>query len=138
MSQTVISNEKVTALPIAGTPRRGGRRKPVLAFTEHGAIMAATILNSPQAVQMSVFVVRAFVAMRSMLVSQQGLAKKLAELEKTLTERLDTHEHAISDITQQIMRLLTPAEPEPEPPRPKIGFEVRERRGRYRVRNKPV
>ncbi len=119
---------------IATTSNRRRTTHVPFAFTEHGAIMAATVLNSPQAVQMSVFVVRAFVAMRSLIVSQQGLAKKLAELEKTLTARLDTHEHAITDIIQQIMQLLTPPPPEPETPRPKIGFEVKERQKFYRTR----
>jgi hypothetical protein len=97
--------------------------------------MASMVLNSPRAVQMSVFVVKAFVAMRSMLTTQQGLAKKLAELERSLTARLDTHEHAISDIIQQIMRLLSPQpEPEPEPPRPSIGFGVCETRAVYGTR----
>ena len=77
---------------------RGGRRYRPYVFTEHGAIMAATILNSPRAVQMSVFVVRAFVKMRAMLVAQKDLAGKLAALEKALTERLDLHERVISDI----------------------------------------
>ena len=127
-SQIVTSNSDVA-------PGRGGRRKATYVFTEHGAIMAATVLNSPQAVKMSVFVVRAFVAMRSLLVSQQQLARKLAELEKTLTARLDTHDHAISDIIQQIVRLLAPP-PEPGPEedkRPRIGFSVRERGAPYRV-----
>ncbi|MEI7900170.1 MAG: ORF6N domain-containing protein [bacterium] len=108
---------------------------PPKAFTEHGALMAATILNSPQAVQMSVFVVRAFVAMRSLLMTQRDLAKKLAALERTLTARLDTHEHAISDIIRQIMLLLSPPpQEEPQdPPRPRIGFSVRERRAAYRT-----
>jgi len=113
----------------------GGRRKAVFAFTEHGAIMASMVLRSPQAVQMSVFVVRAFVAMRAMLTEQRDLARKLAELERTLTERLDTHEHAISDIIQQIMQLLSPP-PEPEadgPARPRIGFSVQERRAAYKA-----
>ena len=96
-------------------------------------MMAAMVLNNPRAVQMSVFVVRAFVAMRSLLASQQVLAKTLAELEQTLTARLDTHEHAITDIIQQIMRLLTPPPPEPEAPRPRIGFGVWERRATYRT-----
>lgn len=116
--------------------RHGGRRKDVYVFTEHGALMASMVLNSPQAVQMSVFVVRAFVAMRSLLMTQQDLAKKLADLERTLTERLDTHEHAISDIIQQIMQLLSPPLPDDgeEPPRPRIGFSVRERRAKYRTK----
>jgi hypothetical protein len=115
--------------------RHGGRRKATYVFTEHGAIMASMVLNSPQAVQMSVFVVKAFVAMRSLLLTQQDLAKKLADLERTLTERLDTHEHAISDIIQQIMQLLSPPPPEAaEPPRPLIGFSVREKRAKYRTK----
>lgn len=96
------------------------------------------VLRSPQAVQMSVFVVRAFVAMRSMLTEQRDLARKLAELERTLTERPDTHEHAISDIIQQIMQLLSPP-PEPEadvPARPRIGFSVQERRTAYKAGKK--
>ena len=121
---------------IVTASKHGGRRKDVYAFTEHGAIMAAMVLNSPQAVQMSVFVVQAFVAMRSMLMTQGDLAKKLADLERTLTERLDTHEHAISDIIQQIMLLLSPPQvtEAEEPPRPRIGFSVRERRVIYRTR----
>ena len=109
---------------------------PPKAFTEHGALMASMVLNSPQAVQMSVFVVKAFVAMRSLLLTQQDLAKKLADLERTLTERLDTHEHAISDIIQQIMQLLSPppSDDKEEPPRPRIGFAVRERRAKYRTK----
>ncbi len=100
------------------------------AFTEHGAIMAATVLNSPRAVQMSVFVVRAFVKMRSMLLAQKDLTGKLAALEKKLTERLDLHERVISDIIQQIMALLNPP-PKPDPPRKQIGFQVKARRVGY-------
>ena len=57
-------------------------------FTEHGAIMAANVLNSPRAVQMSVFVVRAFLKMRALLGDKRELAKKLAALERELTQRL--------------------------------------------------
>ena len=111
----------------------GGLRKLPWAFTEHGAVMAANILRSDRAIQVSVFVVRAFIKMREMLASQKDLARKLAELDKKLTERLDIHERAISDIIQQIMVLLAPP-PEPEPPAPprKIGFHVRERGPKYR------
>jgi len=112
---------------------RGGRRYRPYAFTEHGAIMAATVLNSPRAVQMSVFVVRAFVEMRSMIAAQKELAGKLAILEKALTERLDLHERVISDILRQIMTLLSPPPPKPEPPRRKIGFQTRERRTAYKI-----
>ena len=110
----------------------GGTRKPPLAFTEHGAIMTATVLNSPRAVQMSVFVVRAFVNMRQMLAAPSDLARKLAELERSLTDRLDTHETAIVDVLRQLMLLLNPP-PAPTPPRKRIGFGVRERRGVYRT-----
>ena len=118
---------------VTGSQKHRDPRFLPYAFTEHGAIMAATILNSPRAVQMSVFVVRAFVKMRSMLTAQKDLAKRLADLERKLTERLDLHELAISDIIQQILQLLNPPA-EPEPPRRAIGFHVKERRSAYRVR----
>ena len=112
---------------------KGGRRYLPYAFTEHGAIMAATILNTPRAAQMSVFVVRAFIRMRQMLISQQGLARKLAELEKKLTARLDVHEIGITEVLRQIMRLLgSPPEPEPEPPKKRIGFLVEEPHAPYK------
>jgi len=66
-----------------------------MVFTEHGAIMAANVLNSPRAVQMSVFVVRAFVRMRSLLGDTRERARRLEALEKELKERQDVHESAI-------------------------------------------
>jgi hypothetical protein len=105
--------------------RRGGRRTLPYAFTEHGTVMAANILRSPKAIQMSVFVVRAFIRMRQMLIEQRGLARKLAELEKELTARLDLHESAITEMMGQIRQLLSPP-PEPEPPKKRIGFLVEE------------
>src|SRR3979411_3413218 len=65
---------------------RGGRRYPPYAFTEHGAIMAATVLNSSRAVQMSVFVVRAFVRLREMLAANKSLAAKIDELENQIDD----------------------------------------------------
>lgn len=91
-------------------------------FTEHGALQAANILNSPRAVQMSVFVIRAFIKMRETLLGTRALADKLADLEKQLAGRLDTHEVAIVKVLQQLMTLLNPPPPPPLPPRPKIGF----------------
>jgi phage regulator Rha-like protein len=90
---------------------RGGRRKLPLVFTEHGAIMAANVLNSPRAVQMSVFVVRAFVKMREALSQNRHLAEKLAELERRLTGRLDVHEQAIVHILDEIKKLMEPLPP---------------------------
>jgi ORF6N domain len=77
-------------------------------FTEHGAIMAANVLNSPRAVQMSVFVVRAFLKMRALLGDKREWAKKLAALEKELKQRLDVHESAIVTILQRVMDLIDP------------------------------
>lgn len=115
------------------SPGHGGLRKLLWAFTEHGGVMAANILHSEQAIQMSVFVVRAFVKVRAMLTAQKDLARKLAALEKTLTERQDLHERVISDIIQQIMSLLNPPpESEPAPSKKQIGFHIRERLTTYR------
>ena len=91
------------------------------AFTEHGAIMAANVLNSPRAVQMSVFVVRAFVKMREVLAQNKELAAKLTELERKLTDRLNDHEKAIVQILDEIKKLMEPP-PAPEPKRRQIGF----------------
>ncbi len=112
-------------------PGRGGRRTLPYAFTEHGAVMAANILKSPRAVQMSVFVVRVFLKMREILVEQQDLARKLADLEERLTERLDVHETAIVEVLRQVMILLNPPQDSPKKPNKSIGFEVKEGRASY-------
>ena len=95
---------------------RGGRRYAPYAFTEHGAIMAATVLNSEQAVEMSVFVVRAFVRLREMLATNDKLAAKIDELE----QRLDTHDASIQDLIEAIRQMMLP---EPATGR-KIGFAL--------------
>jgi hypothetical protein len=115
----------------SATGSRGGRRYLPYVFSEHGAVMAANILRSDRAIQMSVFVVRAFIRMRQMLMEQQGLVGKLAELEKELTARLDVHETAINEMLRQIRRLLSPPS-EPEPPKRRIGFLVEEPRVAYK------
>ena len=86
----------------------GGRRYLPYAFTENGAVMAANVLNSPQAVRMSVFVVRAFVRMRELLSGSKELAAELKKLEAKLTSRLNVHEVAITEVLRRIMRLLDP------------------------------
>jgi gamma-glutamyl phosphate reductase len=98
--------------------------------------MAATVLNSSQAAQMSVFVVRAFVKMREVLAQNKALADKLAELERKLTDRLDVHEKAIVHILHELRELMNPL-PQPEPPRKQIGFGVRESGLKYRVHRLP-
>ena len=109
----------------------GGRRKPTWAFTEHGAVMAANILNSKRAAQMSVFVVRAFIKMRAAFSDNRELARKLVTLEKELKDRLDIHEAAIVSILQRVMDIIDPpALPEPAPKKG-IGFQVKERKTGY-------
>ena len=78
------------------------------AFTENGAVMAANVLNSPQAVRMSVFVVRAFVQMRELISGSKELAAELKKLEAKLSARLDGHEVAIVEVLRRIMELLDP------------------------------
>ena len=90
------------------------------AFTEHGAIMAANVLNSPQAVRMSVFVVRAFVKLREVLATHKELAHKLAELER----KLENHDESIRSLVAAIRQLMAP--PEQKPPKRRIGFLVEE------------
>lgn len=85
------------------------------AFTEHGAIMAAMVLNSPEAVKMSVFVVRAFLQMREQLAANAAILKRLAEIDKTLLD----HDQALRAIWTKLQPLLAPPLP---PPRPRIGF----------------
>jgi hypothetical protein len=102
----------------------GGRRFLPYAFTENGAIMAANVLNSPAAVRMSVFVVRAFVQMRDLLGGTKELARQLADLEKKLTARLDVHESVIVNVLRRVMEILDPPPLPPEPPRRRIGFHV--------------
>ncbi len=98
------------------TSAHGGRRYLPHAFTEHGAIMAATVLNSKRAIEMSIFVVRAFVQMRQALVFNQHVVSKLSELE----ERLDSHDGEIQDLVEALRELIAPL---PANQR-RIGFEA--------------
>ena len=107
-----------------GSQKHRNPRHLPYAFTENGAIMAANVLNSPEAVRRSVFVVRAFVQMRDLLGSTKELTKQLAALERKLTARLDRHEVAIVDVLRRVMDILDPPPPPPEPPRREIGFHV--------------
>jgi len=115
----------------------GGRRYAPRVFTEHGALMAANVLNSKRAVEMSVFVVRAFTRMRSALSDTHELARKLATLEREVKSRLDSHDAAIVDVMQRILDLIDPPErPEPPPPpQRKIGFSVKEPRANFRAQS---
>jgi hypothetical protein len=88
------------------------------AFTEHGAIMAATVLNSPRAVEMSIYIVRAFVQLRELLSSTKELAKRLDQLEARIEKKLATHDEAIAAMLSAIRELMNP----PAPKRRGIGF----------------
>ena len=89
-----------------------------MAFTEHGAIMAATVLNSPQAVAMSVFVVRAFVRLREHVVANQAILKRLAEIDRTLLQ----HDSSLLDLYEKLLPLLQPL---PAHPKRRIGFQAK-------------
>ncbi|MCM2303887.1 MAG: ORF6N domain-containing protein [Elusimicrobia bacterium] len=99
---------------IATASRRNIRHLP-LAFTEHGAIMLATVLNTPVAVEASVRVVEAFVRMRELLSTHVQLQKKMDELER----RVGTHDAQLQELFDAIRQLITPA----ARPRRKIGFK---------------
>jgi hypothetical protein len=90
------------------------------AFTEHGAIMAASVLNTQRAIEVSVFVVRAFVKLREILSTHKDLAHKLAVLER----KLQSHDESIRSLVMAIRQLMRPSEP--ETPKKRIGFLVEE------------
>lgn len=89
-------------------PGRGGRRTHPWAFTEHGALMAATILNSPRAVQMSLVIIRAFVRLRQLVVNHKAIATKLAELDA----RVGAHDEQLAALVEALRQLALPDAPE--------------------------
>ena len=110
------------------TSSYGGPRYSPRAFTEHGAIMLASVLNSDVAIEASVRAVRAFVRLRELVSANAELAARFAQLER----RLDTHDTQIAQLFAAIRQLLA------APPEKKrqIGFHVKERAARYRVRSR--
>ncbi len=115
-SQIVTANLR-SQIATSSSVSHGGRRYLPYAFTEHGAIMAASVLNTPRAIETSVYVVRAFVKLRELLSTHKELAGKLAELER----KVGSHDTAIQSLVTAIRRLM---EPPPAPPRPRIGFHA--------------
>ena len=101
-----------------GSQKHRNPKFPPHAFTEHGAIMAAAVLSSSRAVQLSVYVVRAFVQLREMLTSNKELARRFAQLETRLDKKLTTHDEAIAAILSAIRQLMHP----PVLKRRPIGF----------------
>jgi hypothetical protein len=114
-TETVALNRSQNA---TGSRKHRDPRFAPYAFTEHGAIMAATILSSPRAIEMSVYVVRAFVQLREMLASNRELARRFAQLETRLDKKLTSHDEAIAAILFAIRQLMHP----PAPKRRPIGF----------------
>ncbi len=88
------------------------------AFTEHGAIQAANVLNSPQAAEVGVYVVRAFVRLRELLASSKELAQRLDELEQRIERKLETHDQAITGLIKTLRQMMAPNETKKRP----IGF----------------
>ncbi len=88
------------------------------AFTEYGAIQAANVLNSPQAAEVSVYVVRAFVRLRELLASNKDLAQQLDELEQRIERKLETHDQAITGLINTLRLMMAPEDPKKRP----IGF----------------
>lgn len=128
----VLSGEEFARLRshfATSKPGRGGRRTLPCAFSEHGAVMLASVLSTRRAIEVSVLVVRAFVSMRRALAGHAELARKLAELEA----KLGSHDTQIAALLEAIKRLMAP----PAPPRRKVGFMVKERMGGYAPLTRP-
>lgn len=106
-------------------PSRGGRRKPVLAFTQEGVAMLSSVLRSERAVKVNIEIMRAFVRLRTLLAAHADLARRLDELESRYDEQFRA-------VFEAIRELMIP----PGPARKQIGFHVREKRASYRAKPK--
>jgi hypothetical protein len=112
--QLMAAEDNRSQIVTGSQKHRDPRFRPWV-FTEHGALMAANVLRSRRAVQMSVYVIRAFVRLREQIGANQAILKRLAEIDKTLLQ----HDTALRDIYQKLRPLL---QPPPAPPRRRIGF----------------
>jgi hypothetical protein len=128
---TKIECDSLTSQIAMSKPGRGGRRTLPYAFTEHGALMAANLLNSTRAVALSIYVTRAFVKMREELAANATILKHLAEIDRTLL----VHDVTLREILEKLEPFL--ALP-PTPSKPEIGFHVKEEAPSYRVKQRPV
>ena len=112
-----LTNKELTILKSQiVTSRWGGRRTLPYVFTEHGAIMAASVLNTPKAVEMSVYIVRAFIKLRTYAMQFKEIAQKVTELEA----KLGKHDEAIVSIVQALHQLMEP----PKPKKKEVGFKI--------------
>lgn len=100
----------------------GGRRKPPLVFTEHGALQAANVLNSEQANKMSIFIVRAFVRLREMVLTNEKLSRKIDQLER----RVSDHDEILIQLVREIRKLIDT--PKPRGKKRSIGFIVSDKK----------
>jgi len=125
-----VTSEELRSLRFqVGTSKgRGGLRYRPYAFTEQGIAMLSSVLNSERAIKKNIAIMRAFVKLRQMLGVNRELAQKFSELER----RVDKHDEDIAAILEAIRQLMAP----PEKLRPEIGFHVREKVPRYRVRRR--
>ena len=96
---------------------RGGATKPPMAFTEHGALMVASVLNSARAISMSIYVIEAFIKQREELATSEAILKRLAEIDRSLM----VHDEALQDLYEKLLPLL---QVEPEAKQRAIGFGV--------------
>jgi ORF6N domain len=112
-----------------GISRWGGRRRSrPYAFTEQGIAMLSSVLNSERAIKVNIAIMRAFVKLRQMLETNRELARRFLELE----QRVGKHDEEIASVLEAIRQLMAP----PEKARREIGFHVREKAPRYRVRKR--
>jgi phage regulator Rha-like protein len=102
---------------------RGGRRYPPYAFTEQGVAMLSSVLNSKRTIEVNIAIMRAFVKLREMVSTHKKLASKLSELER----KIESHDENIQTIFEAIRQLMI----QPEKPRKKIGFQVKEKKAAY-------
>jgi hypothetical protein len=102
---------------VTGSQRHRDPRSPPFAFTEHGALMAANVLRSESAVQMSIFIIRAFLRLRERIAANDSIVRHMAEIDNRLLE----HDTALRDLFRKILPLL---QPPPDPPRRRIGFHA--------------
>jgi transcriptional regulator with XRE-family HTH domain len=128
MFQLTAEEAKRLIFQLGISKSRGGRRHMPYAFTEQGVAMLSSVLNSERAVKVNIAIMRAFVNMRRMLETNRELARKFSELER----RVGKHDEEIGAIIEAIRQLMAPA----EKPRREIGFHVREKTPRYRVRKR--
>ena len=119
-TRTTDNAEDADLMPQIVTSDWGGRRKLPFVFTEHGALMLASVLSSKTAIQASIYVVRAFVKLREVLAMHHELSERINDLEKKTCEKLDEHSEQIMLVFQALRELVR----QKEEPRNPVGFKI--------------